>query len=51
MVFPKIFSSLFKFVFSNSSPTYRGNHQIDVGDFLLEYVKSVYNVKRNNINY
>ena len=31
----------YSFIISNSSPTYRGNHQIDVGDFLLKYVKII----------
>ena len=37
--FIQIFAHIYnQFKISNSSPTYRGSHQIDVGDFLLKYV-------------
>ena len=37
-----IYLYLQSYIISNSSPTYKGSHQIDVGDFLLKNVKFTY---------
>lgn len=32
-------NGLFVYLILKEAPTYRGSHQIDVGDFFLKYVK------------